>query len=204
MEAAFEDFILQAPRVEKYLQHRIYTDTAKGGPGLHSASWAGLCALIQMVQRSLRIPCRPMAQRTHSRHLPHMVDKYRKILLSFGMEMGRLPRTTQATGRKAPKRSHGDVESLFDDEDSDDCRFESLVPHQYLQSLRPRAGTSPVQPNIVRSGYEWHQQGQPTESTWYSDGGLLEARAGTGVVNGTMRIQARVPGPQTIYRAEMY
>ena len=49
-----------------------------------------------------------------------------------------------------------------------------------------------------------HQQGQPTGSTWYSGGGLLEGRAGRGVVNGPMRIEARVPGPQTIDRAEMY
>ena len=133
-----------------------------------------------------------------------MVEKYRKILLSFGMEMGRLPRVGQWTGRKAPKRAHDDLESPFDDEDSDDCRFESLVPHQYLQSLRPKSSTSPVQPNVEQSGRAWHQQGQPTGSTWYSDGTLLGGRAGTGVVNGPMRIQARVPGPQTIYRAEMY
>ena len=146
MEPTFEDFVLQAPRVEKYLQYRIYTDTTEGGLGLHSASWAGLCALIQMVKRSPRIPHRPMTRRTNSGQLPHMVEKYRKILLSFGIEMGRLPRTTQAMGGKAPERSHSDIESLFDDEDSDDCRFESLLPHQYLQSLRPKAGTSLVQP----------------------------------------------------------
>ena len=93
-----------------------------------------------------------------------MVEKYRKILLSFGMEMGRLPRAGQSIGRKAPKRPHDDLESLFDDEDSDDCRFESLVPHQYLQSLRPKSGTSPVQPNVEQSGRAWHQQGQPTGS----------------------------------------
>ena len=204
METAFEEFVLQAPRVEKYLQYRLYTDVTEGGLGLHSASWAGLCALIQLVQRALRVPHRPMTRRTNSGHLPHMVEKYRKILLSFGMEMGRLPRAGQSIGRKAPKRAHDDLESLFDDEDSDDCRFESLVPHQYLQSLRPKSGTSPVQPNVEQSGHAWHQQGQPTGSTWYSDGSLLEGRAGTGVVNGPMRIQARVPGPQTIYRAEMY
>ena len=32
--------------------------------------------------------------------------KYRKILLSFGMEMGHLPCTDQSAGRKAPKRAH--------------------------------------------------------------------------------------------------
>ena len=61
-----------------------------------------------------------------------------------------------------------------------------------------------MQPNVEQSGRAWHQQGQPTGSTWYSDGSLFEGRAGTAVVNGPMRIQARVPGPQTIYRAEMY
>ena len=78
METAFEEFVLQAPRVEKYLQYRLYTDVTEGGLGLHSASWAGLCALIQLVQRALRVPHRPMTRRTNSGHLPHMVEKYRK------------------------------------------------------------------------------------------------------------------------------
>ena len=195
MEAAFEDFIRHAPRVEKYLQYRIYMDVTEGGLGLHSASWVVLCALIQLVERALRVPHRPMTKRANSGHVPHMVEKYRKILLSFGMEMGRLPRANQPKGQKAPKRTHSGLESLFDDEDSDDSRFESLVPHKYLQPLRPKASTSPVEPNVVHSGRAWHQQGQPTRSIWYSDGGLLEARAGTGVANGPMRMQARVPGP---------
>ena len=151
METPFEDFVLQAPRVEKYLQYRIYTDVTEGGLGLHSASWAGLCALIQLVQRALRVPHRPMTKCTNSGHLPHMVEKYRKILLSFGMEMERLPCASQSAGRKAPKRAHDDLESLFDDEDSHDCKFESLVPHQCLQALRPKTGTSPVQPNVEHS-----------------------------------------------------
>ena len=71
-----------------------------------------------------------MMKRTNSGHLPRMVEKYREILLSFGVEMGRLPRAGQLAGRKAPKRAHDDLKSLFDDEDSDDCRFELLVPHQ--------------------------------------------------------------------------
>ena len=178
METAFEEFVLQAPRVEKYLQYRLYTDVAEGGLGLHSASWAGLCALIQLVQRALRVPHRPMTRHTNSRHLAHVVEKYRTILLSFGMKIGRLPRAGQSTGRKAPKRAHDDLESLFDDEDSNDCRFESLVPHQYLQSLRPKSGTSPVQPNVEQARRAWHQHGQPMGSTWYSDGSLLEGRAG--------------------------
>ena len=77
-----------------------------------------------------------------------MVGKYRKILLSFSPAMGRLPHAGQSASLNAPKRAHDDLESLFNDEDSDDCRFESLVPHQYLQSLRPKTGTSPVQPNV--------------------------------------------------------
>ena len=85
-----------------------------------------------------------------------MVEKYRKVLLSFGMEMGRPPRTDQSVGRKAPKRAHDDLESLLDDEDSVDCRFESLMPHEYLQSLRAKTGTSPVQPNVVESGRARH------------------------------------------------
>ena len=132
MEAEFEDFILHLPRVEKCLQYRIYTEVTEGGPDLHTASWAGLCALIQLVQRAMPIPHRRMMRCTNFGHLPHMVERYRKILLSFGMEIGRLPRTTQPTCQKAPKRSYNNIESLFDDEDFDDCRFESLVPHKYL------------------------------------------------------------------------
>ena len=49
LEAAFEDYVLAAPWVEKYLHHRMYTDTTHGGLGLHNASWAGMCALIQLV-----------------------------------------------------------------------------------------------------------------------------------------------------------
>ena len=63
-----------------------------------------------------------------------MVEKYHKILLSFGMETGCLPHANQSVGRKAPKWAHDDLESLFDDEDSDGGRFESLVPKKYLQS----------------------------------------------------------------------
>ena len=42
---------------------------AEGGLGLHSASWACLCALVQLVQRALRVPHRPMTKRTNSGHL---------------------------------------------------------------------------------------------------------------------------------------
>ena len=81
-----------------------------------------------------------------------MVEKYRQLLLSFGMEIGHLPRAGQSTSRKAPKSAHDDLESLFDDEESDDCRFELLVPYQYLQSLRPKTGTSAVQPSVEQTG----------------------------------------------------
>ena len=50
---AFEDYVPEVPRVEKYLQYHMYTDTAQGGLGLHTASWAGMCALIQLVQKVL-------------------------------------------------------------------------------------------------------------------------------------------------------
>ena len=56
LEATFEDYVLAAPRVEKYLRHRLYTDTAHGSLGLHSASWGGTYALIHLVQRTLRLP----------------------------------------------------------------------------------------------------------------------------------------------------
>ena len=56
LEAAFEDYVLAAPRVEKYMHHRIYTDTTHRGLGLHNASWVGMCALIQLVQKALHLP----------------------------------------------------------------------------------------------------------------------------------------------------
>ena len=93
MKTAFVDFVLQAPRVKTYVQYRIYTDVTEGGLGLHNASWAGLCALVQLVQRVLRVPHRPMTKRTNSGH-----QKYRKILPSFGMEMGCLRRADQSAG----------------------------------------------------------------------------------------------------------
>ena len=161
METAFEEFVLQAPRVDKYLQSRIYTDVTEGGLGLHSASWAGLCALVQPVQCALRVPHKPVTRHTNSGHLPHMVEKYRKILLSFGMEMGRLLRCGQSAGRKAPKRAHDDLESLFDDEDSDDCRFESLVPHQYLQSCVPRAALVLCNPTLSNRDVPGTSKGNP-------------------------------------------
>ena len=70
-------------------------------------------------------------------------------------------------------------------------------------SLQPKACTSQLHANTFRDGHEWHQAGSPSDTTWYTDGSLLQERAGTGLVNGKMRIKARTPGPQTIYRAEM-
>ena len=99
MDAAFEDFVVQAPNVEKYLQYRIYKDVPEGRSGLHSVSLAGLCFLIQIVQWTLRVPHTPMTKLTSSGHLLDLVKKYGKFLLSFGLEMGRLPRANQAMGR---------------------------------------------------------------------------------------------------------
>ena len=115
MEAAFEDFVV-----------------TEGGVGFHGTSWAGLRALNPLVQRVLRIPHRPVTRHINSGHLPHMVEKYQEMLLSFGMEMERLPHTTQPRGRKAPKQSYNDTKSRFDDKYSDECTFLSLVPHKYL------------------------------------------------------------------------
>ena len=64
METAFEEFVLQAPRVEKYMQYRIYTDVTEEGLGLHSASWAGVCAFIPLVQRALQVAHRRVTKRT--------------------------------------------------------------------------------------------------------------------------------------------
>ena len=44
IEAAFEDFVLQAPRVEMYRQYRIYTEVKVGEQDLYASS-AGLCAV---------------------------------------------------------------------------------------------------------------------------------------------------------------
>ena len=127
-EATFEDYVLAAPRVEKYLQHRPYTDTTHGGQGLHSASWAGMCALIQLVQRALRLPGHKMPNQARAGNMPHMVEWYRKMLLSFGMEIGRLPKGRSSVPQKAPKRPRDNCDHLFDEEDSDDARYDSLVP----------------------------------------------------------------------------
>ena len=128
LEATFEDYVLAAPRVEKYLHHRLYTDTTQGGLGLNSASWAGMCALIQLVQQLLRLPGHKMPTQTREGHMPHMVEWFCKILLSFGMEMGRLPKARSSIPQKAPKRPRDTGDHLFDEEDSDDARYDSLVP----------------------------------------------------------------------------
>ena len=120
LETAFDDYVLAAPWVEKYLHHCMYTDTTHGGLGLHSASWAGLCALIQLVQKVLHLPSHKMPTQTRDGHMPHMGEWYRKVLLSFGMEMGWLPGACSSAPRKAPKRPR--------EEDSDDARYDSLVP----------------------------------------------------------------------------
>ena len=92
--------MLTAPRVQKYLHHRMYTDTAHGGLGQHTASWPGMCALIQLVQKALCLPGHKMPSQTQDGHMPHMVEWCRKTLLFFGMEMGRLPRAhSSAPGR---------------------------------------------------------------------------------------------------------
>ena len=74
--------------------------------------------------------------------------------------------------------------------DSDDYRFKTLVPQKYHQFLRPKAGTNPVQPNMVHLGRAWHKQGPSTRSIWYNGGPML--------------IEVRVRGPQTIYKDKMY
>ena len=76
--------------------------------------------------------------------------------------------------------------------------------HKYLRFLRPKAGSSSMQHNVVHSRRAWDQQGLPIGSIWYSDGSLLEARASIGVVDSPMRMQVRVPSPHTIYGAELY
>ena len=69
-------------------------DVTEGSPGPHNALWTGLCTLMQMVQWVLRIPQGPVMRCTNSGH----VEKYRKVLLSIGTEMGRVPRTSQPQG----------------------------------------------------------------------------------------------------------
>ena len=71
-----------------------------------------------------------MTKLTNSGYLPQMVEKYRKFLLFFGVAMGRVPHAGHPAGRKAPKRTHDDFELLFNDEDSNDYRFESLLYRQ--------------------------------------------------------------------------
>ena len=73
METAFEDFVLQPPRVENYLEYHIYAYVMEGGLGLYNVSPAVLCALIQLVRRALRVSHRPMTKRTKSSHVPHKV-----------------------------------------------------------------------------------------------------------------------------------
>ena len=97
--------------------------------------------------------------------MPHMVEWYRKILLSIGMEMGRLPKARSSVVKKAFKRPRDDYDHLFDKEDSDDARYDSLAPPRYLHLHQPKASTSPSEANTFRHGHEWHQTGSPSETT---------------------------------------
>ena len=196
--------MLPAPRVEKYLRHRLYTDNTHGGLGLHSASWAGMCALIQLIQRALRLPDHKMPTQVREGHMARMVEWYRKILLSFGMEKGCLPKARSSVPPKAAKRPWDNYDHLFDEEDSDDARYDSLVPQRYLHSLQPKAGTSSLEVCTFHDGHECHQTGSPSNTTWYTDGNLLQERAGTGVVTGKIGVKALTPCPETISRAKMY
>ena len=156
MEAAFEDFVLQAPCVEKYLQYRIYTDVTEGGLGLHNATWACLCALIQLVQRALRVPNRPMMKRTNSGPLPHMVEKYRKILLSFGMEMGRLP------SRRPIRHQTGSSHSLMM-RTLMSIGFSRLCPTSTSNPCVPRPALAPCNPTLCNQDVRGTSQGnRPT------------------------------------------
>ena len=182
-----------APRVEKYLHHRMYTDAAHRGLGLHSASWAGMFAHIQLVQKPLCLADHKMPSQTQDGHMTHLVESYNKILLSFGMEMGRLPRARSSAPRKASKRLRDEYDRLYEEQDSDDAHYHSLVPQRYLHSFQPKAGTSSLEANTSRNSHKWHQTGSPSETTWCTDGSLLQARAGTGLVNGKRRIKSRTP-----------
>ena len=138
-EAAFEDYVLAAPRVEKYPRHRLYTDTTHGALGLHNASLACMCSLIQLVQRALRLPDHKMPTQAREGHMPHMVEWYRKILLSIGMVLGHLPKVCSSVPKKAPKRPRDNYDHLLDEEDSDDARYDSLVPQR---SLHPQSAAT--------------------------------------------------------------
>ena len=93
--------------------------------------------------------------------MPHMVEWYRKNLLAFGMEMGRLPKARSSAPRTAPKRPRVEYDHLYDEEDSDDARYNSLVPQRYLRSLQPMAGTSSLEANTSRSGTKRAPQVRP-------------------------------------------
>ena len=136
--------------------------------------------------------------------MPRMEDWCRKILLTFGTEMGHLPKVCYSVPQKAPKHPRDTYDHLLNEEDSDNAHYDSFVPQRNLHFLQLEAGTSPVGGNTFQDGHKWHETGSPSDTTWYTDGSLLKERAGTGVVNGKLRIKARTPGLQTIYRAEMY
>ena len=157
VEAIFEDYVLAAPPSRK----------VPAPPPIHghSASWADMCAFIQLVQRALRLPDHKMPTEAQEGHMPHMVEWYRNILLSFGMEMGRLPKARSSVPQMAPKRPRDDYDHLFDEKDSDDARDDSLGPHHYLHSLQLKADTSLLEANMFRDGQQWHQTRSPSDTT---------------------------------------
>ena len=83
-------------------------------------------------------------------------------------------------------------------------RLSRMCPATTSNPCVPRRVPVPCNPTLRNQYVPGASKGEASGSTWYSDGSLLEARAGTGVANGPMGFLAIAPGPHMIYRAEMY
>ena len=79
--------------------------------------------------------------------------------------MGRLPKARSSVPQKAPKRPGDDSGHLFNEEDWDNARYDSVLPQQYLHSIQPKEGTSPLEANAFDDVHVWHQTGSPSDTT---------------------------------------
>ena len=77
--------------------------------------------------------------------MPQMVEWYSKILLSFGMEMGCLPKAHSLAPQSGFERPRDDYNHHFDEEHLDLAHYDFLVPQRYLHSLQPKTVTSSFQ-----------------------------------------------------------
>ena len=87
-----------------------------------------------------------------------MVEKYRKILLSFGMEMGRLPRAGQSPGRTGPTMTSSHSSMM---RTPTIAGLSRLYPTSTSNPCVPRAALVPCNPTLSSQAVPGTSRGNP-------------------------------------------